>query len=82
MGFYVLVEPEESSSVKLVEHIPGHPSLIIECGDSRITVQVPGRPDGERVAQEFGRMLAAAAERFAARCDARRSVLPGPRRDA
>jgi len=69
MGFYVLVQPEEDAEAALVEHAQGHPSLVVTCGGSQITVQIPGRQDGAQFAIEFSRRLSAAATAFADRCE-------------
>lgn len=76
MGFYVLVQPEENASAMLVEHVQGHPSLIVQCGDSQIAVQVPGRRDGVQWAISFGRALSDAASDFADRCEALTRLAP------
>lgn len=70
MGFYVLVQPDENAHAMLVEHVQGHPSLMVQCGDSQIAVQIPGRPDGANWAISFGRALSDAASDFADRCEA------------
>lgn len=70
MGFYVLVQPEEDAEAMLVEHAQGHPSLVVCCGGSQITVQIPGRQDGAQFAIDFARELATASTAFADRCEA------------
>lgn len=74
----MLVQPEEDATAALVEHIQGHPSLIVSCGDSQIAVQVVAHPDGANMAAGFARDLAVAAQEFADRCATlqRRSALP------
>lgn len=69
MGFYVLVQPEEDARAEFVEHVQGHPALIISCGGSQITVQTPGRQDGPQLATAFARQLGDAARFFADRLD-------------
>ncbi|MEU3649405.1 hypothetical protein AB0E59_38945 [Lentzea sp. NPDC034063] len=70
MGFYVLVQPEEDAEASLVEHAQGHPSLVVMCGDSQITVQLAGRQDAAELAIGFARNLSRAATAFADRVDA------------
>jgi hypothetical protein len=69
VGFYVLVQPEGNAAAVLVEHLPGHPSLIVDCGGSQISVQIAGRPNGIDDAIRFARGLADAATKFATRCE-------------
>jgi hypothetical protein len=69
MGFYVLVQPDEKSSVDTVEHSFGHPSLIIDSDGSAIAFQIASQPDGALLAARFARLVADTALKFAARCD-------------
>lgn len=79
MGFYVLVQPDESASAEMVEHVLGHPSLIVQCGGSQIAVQFTGGRNGVVSAIAFGRALGNAALEFADRCDALTRLSPADR---
>lgn len=76
MGFYVLVQPEEDARAEFVEHVQGHPALIISSGGAQITVQSPGRHDGPQLAIAFARQLGDAARLFADRLDGLTQVGP------
>ncbi|MET9232000.1 hypothetical protein [Lentzea sp. NPDC003310] len=76
MGFYVLVQPEEDARVEFVEHVQGHPALIISCGGSQITVQSPGRQDGPSLTIAFARQLGDAARLYADRLDGLTRLAP------
>lgn len=76
MGFYMLVQPEEDTRAEFVEHVQGHPALIISSGCAQITVQSPGRHDGPRLAIAFARQLGDAARLFADRLDGLTQVGP------
>jgi hypothetical protein len=69
MGFYVLVQPDEQSSVFFTEHSVGHPSLMVENSGSTITFQIAAQPEGPVLAAKFARMMGISAARFASRCD-------------
>ena len=76
MGFYVLVQPEEDARAEFVEHVKGHPALIISAGGAQITVQSPGRQDGPQLAIAFARQLGDAARLFADRLDGLAQIAP------
>ncbi|MCC8244230.1 hypothetical protein [Saccharothrix luteola] len=76
MGMYLLLQPEEDAESALVERAQGHPSLVISCGDARLTVQIAGREGGAQLAISFARELAESATQFADRCEALTKLAP------
>jgi len=76
MPLYVVVHPRFGDTARVAMDEQRRPQLVADIGDGGVlSIQVDGEPGSRELAARFARDLAAAALRFAQRCD---ETLPGP----
>lgn len=76
MPLYVVVHPRFGDVARVATDELHRPQLVADIGaGSALSIQVDDEPGSTELAVRFARMLAAAALRFAQRCE---ETIPGP----
>ncbi len=76
MPLFVVVQPRFGDTARVATDDLRRPQLVADIGaGSALSIQVDGEPGSTELAAQFARSLAAAALRFAQRCE---ELLAGP----
>jgi hypothetical protein len=76
MSLYVVVHPRFGDTARVASDERHRPQLVADIGTAgAVSIQVDDEPGGAELAARFARSLAAAALRFAERCE---ESIPGP----
>ncbi|MGH3822548.1 MAG: hypothetical protein ACRDRA_06870 [Pseudonocardiaceae bacterium] len=76
MSLYVVVHPRFGDTARVASDERHRPQLVADIGTgSAVSIQIDDEPGSTELAARFARSLAAAALRFAQRCE---EAIPGP----
>ena len=76
MSLYVVVHPRFGDTARVASDERHRPQLVADIGTGGVvSIQLDGEPGSAELAAQFARSLAAAALRFAQRCE---ESIPGP----